>query len=159
MDQPLINDQFLLERYEGKGGWTYAALPGIVWHKKSPFGQLRVCGSIDGVSIKGYHLMPMGKGKLFFPVKAEIRKRIGKEAGNKVHIILYPDELPTPVPEELKLCLSMEPGAYDTFLSYTDSQQKAFIDWIYAAKKEDTRATRILKTINKLLQHKRLYDP
>jgi hypothetical protein len=27
MEKPLINNSFLLQKYPGKGGWTYAALP------------------------------------------------------------------------------------------------------------------------------------
>lgn len=40
----------------------------------------------------------MGNGKLFLPVKAEIRKKIKKAEGDKVHVILYPDNEPLEVP-------------------------------------------------------------
>jgi hypothetical protein len=41
-----------------------------------------VRGTIDDFEIRKYHLMPMGNGKFFLPVKAEIRKKIKKEAGD-----------------------------------------------------------------------------
>lgn len=47
--------------------------------------------------------MPYGKDKLFLPVRTEIRKRIKKEAGDYVHVILYPDTYPTEVPDEKQL--------------------------------------------------------
>ena len=59
--------------------------------KSKPFGWVKVKGTIDGVPFNKYHLMPMGNGKLFLPVKSEIRKKIKKVAGDSVHVILYPD--------------------------------------------------------------------
>ena len=149
--KPLVNDNFLLERFPGKGGWTYTQLPGIPRNKNVPFGFVRVRGTIDGVEIKGYNMMPMKNGNLFLPIKAALRKVIRKEKGDYVHVILYADNLPTELPEELKLCLEDEPAAYKAFQACTESEKKAFIDWIYSAKTEQTKADRIAEMIRKLL--------
>ncbi len=148
--KPLTNKVYLLEKFPSKGGWTYAELPEIKPDKNTSFGMVKVKGTIDDYEIKNYNLMPMGNGKLFLPVKAEIRKKIKKQAGDYVHVILYLDDTPVELPEELKLCLQNEPNAYETFCSYTDGEQKAFIDWIYAAKKEETKVERIVKMLKKL---------
>src|SRR5688572_32294459 len=89
--------------------------------------------------------MPMGNGKLFLPVKAGIRKKIGKEEGDYVHVILYPDTEPLEVPEEMLLCLKDEPAAFKFFNSISESEQKFYIQWIYSAKKEETdrKSTRL----------------
>lgn len=158
MEKPLINKKYLLEKFQGKGGWTYASIPDILPDKRSPFGWVRVRGTIDDFEIKNYHLMPMGNGKLFLPVKAGIRKKIGKAEGDYVHVILYPDNLPVEIPDELRLCFLDEPNAYKIFLTYTDGEQKAFIDWIYSAKKEETKIERIAKTISKIQRKQRLTD-
>lgn len=102
--------------------------------------------------------MPMGNGKLFLPVKADIRRKIGKNEGDFVHVILYADNLPTEIPEELKLCLQDEPNAYETFLTYNNGEQKSFIEWIYSAKTDETKVERILKTINKIIKQEKLND-
>ncbi len=149
-EHPLVNQNYLLEKFPGKGGWTYARIPEISQDKQSPFGWVRVRGSIDDYPIEGYHLMPMGNGGLFLPVKSQIRKKIGKQDGDWVNVILYADKLPTEIPEELKLCLQDEPHAYESFLAQTEGQQKAAIEWIYSAKKEETRIERIVQLINKL---------
>lgn len=99
--------------------------------------------------------MPMGNGQLFLPVNAAIRKAIGKKAGDEVQVILYTDNSPTEIPEELRLCLQDEPSAYETFMGYSEGEKKAFIDWIYSAKKETTRINRIAKTIDKVLKHQK----
>lgn len=150
-EKPLVNKSFLLEKISGKGGWTYAAIPEILQNKNNPFGWVQVKGSIDGYELKRYKLMPMGNGQLFLPVKAQIRKKIKKEAGDQVHIILYADHSSLEIPEEILDCFDMEmPSIKATFLSFTEGQQKRYLDWIYAAKKEETRANRIAEMMYRL---------
>ncbi len=100
----------------------------------------------------------MGDGNLFLPVRAEIRKKIKKQEGDLVHIILYPDNEPLEVPEEMLLCLEDEPTAMRFFKSLSESEQKFYIQWIYSAKKEETKIDRLAKTINRLLKKQKLYD-
>ena len=158
MQKPLVNKKYLLERFPEKGGWTYVTISEIKKTKKVPFGLVRVRGFIDDYEIKGYNLMPLKNGNLFLPVKAAIRKQIGKKEGDYVQVILYADNLPTEIPSELQLCFSDEPKAYKTFLSYSNTEQKAFIDWIYAAKKEETKIERIASTITKLQRGQKFAD-
>ncbi|AOZ98760.1 YdeI/OmpD-associated family protein [Flavobacterium commune] len=157
MEKPLISKEYLLEKFPGKGGWTYAAIPEILQDKKTPFGWVKVRGSIDDYELKNYKLMPMGNGKLFLPLKAAVRKKIGKQAGDYVKVILYKDENPLEIPNELELCLKDEPLAYETFINLKEGEQKAFIDWIYSAKKDETKVERIANTINKVIKGEKLH--
>jgi hypothetical protein len=156
--KPLVNKKYSLEKFPGKGGWTYAQIPEIPPDKEAPFGWVRVRGSIDGFEIKNCLLMPMGNGKLFLPVKADIRKKIKKAAGDQVKIILYKDDLATEIPEELQSCLEDEPGALKKFQGYSDAEQRAFINWIYSAKTVETKIQRIAKTIDKVLKGQKLLE-
>lgn len=155
MEKPLVNKKYLLEKFSGKGGWTFAVIPEILQDKKAPFGWVSVCGTIDDYELKNYKLMPMGNGKLFLPLKAEIRKKIKKEAGDYIKVILYKDNSSIEIPNELKLCLKDEPLAYDCFIKLTQGEQKTYIDWIYSAKKEQTKADRIATMINKIIKGER----
>ena len=150
---PLVDKKYLLEKFQGKGGWTFARIPEIIQSKNTPFGWVRVRGTIDNFEIKNYNLQPMGNGILFMPVKAEIRKRINKKSGDFVHITLFADNFPTEIPEELKLCLMDEPNVYNSFLSYTNGEQKTIIEWIYSAKTDVTKIERIAKTIDKITEN------
>lgn len=152
----MVNNIYLLEKYPGKGGWTYAAIPEVLQDKKSPFGWVKVRGSIDGFEIKNYKLMPMGNGKVFLPVKAAIRKIIGKEAGDWVKVVLYADNSQTEIPAELLDCLKEDPVLLQTFLNYSNGQQKEFIDWIFSAKTDETKVYRIAETLNKLARQQTL---
>ena len=157
MEKPLVNKKYPLEKYPGKGGWTFARIPEIPQDKKAHFGWVKVRGTIDGFEIRKYHLMPMGDGNLFLPVKAEIRKKIGKKEGDNVHIILYPDNEPLEVPEEMLLCLKDEPKAFKFFNSLTESEQKYYVQWVYSAKKDETKISRMATTVNRLAKGLKLY--
>jgi hypothetical protein len=146
-EHPLVNKEYLLEKFLGKGGWTYARIPEILQNKHAHFGWVRVRGTIDDYEIKGYNLMPMGNGQLFLPVKAAIRKKIGKQEGDYIKVILYADNLPTELPEELRLILADEPEVYQKFLSQSLSEQRNIIEWIYAAKTDDKRVERIVQIL------------
>lgn len=156
--KPLVNKKYLLEKYTGKGGWTYAQIPEIKKDKKNSFGWKKVKGTIDGYEIRKYHLMPMGNGNLFLPVKAEIRKKIGKKEGDMIHVILYPDNEPLETPEEMLLCLQDEPQALIFFNSLSESERKFYIQWVYSAKKEETKINRLATTVNRLLKGLKMYD-
>jgi len=146
----LVDKNYLLQKVPGKGGWTYVVLPEIPQDRKVYFGWVKVRGTIDGFKISKYNLMPMGNGQLFLPVRAEIRKKIGKQAGDTVHVILYPDTEPLEIPEEFLSCLQDEPAALSYFNTLTESKQLQYIKWIYSAKTDDTKVERLIQAIDEL---------
>ncbi len=159
-EKPLVNKKYLLEKSPGKGGWTYTIIPEIPPDKNSPFGWVKVKGSIDGYEIGNYHLLPTvkGTGQVFLSVKAEIRKKIKKEAGDYVHIILYPDNELLEIPEELALCLQEDISALQFFNSLNESERHNYVKWIYSAKMDQTKVDRIAKTLVRLSRHQKLTD-
>jgi hypothetical protein len=156
--KPLINQKFKLEKYPGKGGWTYVVIPKVFKESNAPFRWTRVKGTIDGYKIQKYHLMPMKNGKLFLPVKAAIRARIKKKEGDVVHVVLFPDKDSLEIPDELLICLEDEPSALRFFESLSDSEKKYYIQWIFGAKREETRIARMAKAINRLSRRLKMYQ-
>jgi bifunctional DNA-binding transcriptional regulator/antitoxin component of YhaV-PrlF toxin-antitoxin module len=154
MDQALIDCVLLLKKFPGKGGWTYAELPGIPPDPSNPFGWRRVRGTVDGFPLKAYHLMPMGNGSLFLPVRAEIRKKIGKKEGDSVHVILYADDLPLETPDEFLLCLEEEPMAMQQFDSLPVPEREKLIQWIYTPKSQEAIDERMAKAIDRLVKER-----
>jgi Domain of unknown function (DUF1905) len=69
-----------------KGGWTY-----VVWPKSVKFfgtrGLVKIKGTIDGHPFRA-SFMATGDGRHMLPVKLEVRRAIGKEAGQTVKVIL-----------------------------------------------------------------------
>ena len=156
--KPLVNKKYKLEKFPGKGGWTFARIPEVLQDKEKPFGWVKVRGTIDGYEIKKHSLAPMGDGTLFLAVRAEIRKRIKKKEGDVIHVVLYPDNEPMEVPDEIVRCLKDEPKALKFFESLSENEQKHYIDWIYSAKMDETKVERIGATINRLLDGLKRYD-
>src|SRR5688500_13043021 len=153
-DEKIVDITARLERFAGKGGWTYAPVPAIDTARKNSFGWVRVKGFIDNYEIKQSHLLPMGNGRLFLAVKAEIRKKIRKQAGDTVRVQLYYDDSPVEVPVDFMECLEDEPKALQVFNSLSDSRKKLIVDHILQAKNESTRVARMAKAINELAEQK-----
>lgn len=147
----LVDGSYLLEKFPGKGGWTYARIPEISQNPMNPFGWVKVKGEIDDYPLIHYKLMPMGEGKLFLPVKADIRKKIRKQAGDYVHIQLALDESILEIPDEINSCFETEEEIVkQTFTSLTEGQRKTYLDWIYNAKTDETKINRILAMMDEL---------
>ena len=147
--KPLVNKKILLEKFQGKGGWTYTRLPGVKPDPHAYFGWIKVRGLIDDFEIRQYHLMPMGNGELFLPVRAEIRKKIKKQAGDTVKVVLYRDEDEIYIQEELQACLDMDPDAKKSFDKLSIEKQRELIQYIYKLKNPENRAERIAELMNK----------
>lgn len=148
-----IDHIYLLKKFPGKGGWTYAEIPEIKPQKNMPFGWVQVSGWIDDFKLEKVKLMPMGNGCLFLAVKASIRKVIKKQAGDEVRVKLWLDESNVDIPQEIVDCLTIESDVlYRKFLTLSNSNRKAYLDWIYEAKTEETKTKRILTMLEKLAE-------
>ena len=149
-ERPLVDRDYLLRKMDDcKSAWTYTVIPEIKPDPHAPFGFVKVRGTIDGVEIRGYHLMPglKGSGEVFLSVKADLRRKIGKEAGDTIRVVLWRDDAPREVPDELRLCIEDDAAAAAFFATLRESEQQAFVKWIYSAKTERTKIDRMAKTV------------
>jgi uncharacterized protein YdeI (YjbR/CyaY-like superfamily) len=92
------------------------------------------------------------------PVRAEIRKQIKKEEGDKVKVTLYTDDSMIEIPEEFDVCLKDEPKARQFFYGLSENEKRMYVYWISTAKKVETKANRIAKSIERLKHGLKLYD-
>ena len=138
-----------------KTGWSYIHIAAHLAQQIKPGNKksFRVRGMLDGLAVKGLALMPMGEGEFIMALKAEIRKAIHKNAGAMLHVELEEDvDYKIEVPDDLMECFDFEPEAHDFFNSLAKSHREYFIKWIEQAKTNETRAKRIINTVNAMLR-------
>jgi len=96
-------------------------------------------------------------GRFLIPLSAENRTGAGVAAGDHVDVDIALDSGPreVAVPADLAAALTQDEEARACFdgLSYT--HRKEWVRWIEEARKAETRATRLTKTVESLREGKR----
>ena len=138
-----------------KTGWTYIDIPADIAQQLKPGNKksFRVKGMLDSLPVNGMALMPMGDGNFILALKAEVRKALHKSAGAMLHAKLEEDtDFKIEIPADLQECFDFEPETWEFFNSLPKSHRDYFIKWIDSAKTSETRAKRIVNTVNAMLR-------
>jgi hypothetical protein len=133
----------------GGGG----ALVEIPFDVEAAFGSKKpkVKAVINGVPYRGT-LVRMGTECHILGILKSIREQTGKKIGDSMEITLEADSEPrvVEIPLELQRLFKTEKEAKAIFDKLAYTHQKEYVQWINEAKKDETRQTRILKTIEML---------
>lgn len=137
------------------GGGAFVEVPFDV---EKAFGakKPKVKADIEGVPYRGV-LTRMGTEFHMLIILKSIREQIGKTFGDEIKVTVELDteprvlEIPKDFMKELKK--DKDAKAFFDKLSYT--HQREYVMWIEEAKKDETRARRILRSIEMLKQGKR----
>ena len=96
-------------------------------------------------------------GRFLIPLSAENRAAAGVAAGDEVDVDLEPDAEPreVEVPADLAEALARDDVARANLERMPYTHRKEWVRWVTDAKKADTRAARIAKTVQSLHDGKR----
>jgi hypothetical protein len=137
------------------GGGGFVEIPFDV---EEVFGSKRpkVRALIEGVPYRGT-LVRMGGERHMLLILKGIREQVGKTFGDEVKIVLEADTEPrvVAVPPDLMKELKKNKDAKAFFDKLAYTHRREYVRWIEEAKREETRARRVTKTIELLMKGKR----
>ncbi len=137
------------------GAWTFLPIDFDVHSTLGIQARQAVKGTINGFPFRN-SLMPEGDGTYVMMVNKELQAGAKAKAGDTVNVTLEIDDTPRSVeiPDDLQASLTKVAGAGNAFAALSYSHQKEFVDWIGEAKKVETRARRIEKSLEMLAAKK-----
>lgn len=139
-----------IKKHEGIDA-AYIEFPYDVFSEFNTKGQIKVKAEFDGVIYRG-SLVKMGLDRHCLGIPQNIRKKISKNPGDVVHVILEQDSEPREVilPEDFKKLLEENLESKEFYVSLSYTSKKEYINLITSAKREATRKTRLETSIQKL---------
>lgn len=96
-------------------------------------------------------------GRFLVGVNAEHRAAAGVAAGDVLDVEIVTDTAPreVTVPDDLAAALAADNAANAAFGALSYTHRKEWVRWVEDAKKPETRATRVTKTVESLREGKR----
>lgn len=142
-----------LERPDAPGAWTFVRAPLDLTAIYGARGNIKVIGVINGHPYRG-SAMPYGDGTHFLVVNKTLREALGVTLGDVVRMTIRPDSAPRIVdaPLDLAAALPANAAAQAYFDRLAPSHRKAYVEWIEAAKRPETRARRVASAVELLAQ-------
>jgi hypothetical protein len=86
-------------------------------------------------------------GRFLVPLSAENREAAGVAAGDQVSVDIEPDTAPREVDVPDDLASAMDDAARTAYDGLSFTHRKEWVRWVEEAKKPETRAARIEKTV------------
>ncbi|MBI2924132.1 MAG: DUF1905 domain-containing protein [Verrucomicrobia bacterium] len=138
------------------GAWTVLLIPFKVAEVFGFEGRVPVKSTTNGFAFRT-SISPQGDGTHCMMVNKAMQAGAKVKAGETVVVEMEPDIEPrvVPVPDDLKRPLARHAEAKAAFAKLSYSHRKEYVDWITEAKKLETRAARIEKTVQRLIEGKR----
>jgi bifunctional DNA-binding transcriptional regulator/antitoxin component of YhaV-PrlF toxin-antitoxin module len=138
----------VMQKAEGVNG-AYVEMP---FDLEEVFGvkRLKAKAMFDAVEYQG-SVVRMD-GKYLIGITKTIRDQLGKQPGDSVHVIIEKDEAERTIelPDDFKEALEANKEAFAFYESLSYTNKNRYYLWVTGAKKAETRAERIIQSIEKL---------
>jgi hypothetical protein len=132
----------------GRGGGALVEIPFPVRDVFGTGGQVRVKATFDGHPYRG-SLAPMGGGVHILGIRKDVREAIGKDVGDRVHVVIELDTEPREVviPKELAAALEAHDDVAASFSALSYTHRREFAEWVAEGKRDETRERRAARAI------------
>ena len=119
-------------------------------------GRVPVRGTINGVPYRS-SVFKMGDAPYFMVVNRQMREAGGLSAGQTVSVVMERDDEPrtVEVPADLQAAFAKARGAQEAWARLSFTHQKEHVQAINEAKRPETRARRVAKTVEQLTSNKK----
>ncbi len=137
-----------------EGGGAFVEFPRDVFELYGGKGRVPVNVTFDGIPYRG-SMVKMGSECHLLLILKEIRERLGKGPGDKMHVTVDLDDKPRVV--ELKPDMESaykKVGVLAKYRGMSYSHQREWALWVEDAKQAETRKRRIDKSIDELRKAK-----
>jgi len=137
-------------RFEGKIKWSVLYFPYSALEHFGSKGNIPVCITVDGHVFD--HTLLASKNGHYLVYNEFIKRAVGKELGDSVHVTLEKDTkkrvfvTPAYLEDALK-----EAGVLELFLKQPDYLKREQVNYIEIAKKEETKISRINAVVKRML--------
>lgn len=132
------------------GGGACVFFPYDVESEFGTKGRVPIKATFDGVSYTG-SMVKYGAPQHMLGILKSIREQIGKGPGDMVDVTVEKDEAErrVDVPREFEALLKKE-KLWATFEGLSYTHKKEYVRWIAEAKREETRTSRLIKSVEML---------
>jgi hypothetical protein len=135
---------------------AYIEIPFDVEKEFGRKGQIKVRAQFDGYQYQG-SIVKMGHPCHVLGLTQKVRKSIGKNPGDTVHVVVTEDVEPrtVTVPADFAQRLLAYPKAAHFYESLSFTHKREYAEWITSARKVETRNKRIEKALELLEKGKK----
>lgn len=139
----------VITRLEGKIKWSVFYFPYSAEEEFGSKGNIPVLITVDGHAFE-HTLLPSRHGH-YLVYNEFIRQAVGKQQGDTLRVTLEKDDKPRKyaAPAHIQNALA-DSGALKKYSEQPDYLKREQVNYIEAAKKEETRAARLEKLIERL---------
>ena len=132
------------------GAWIYFNVPFDVQKVFGSKARVPVKGTINGHPFRT-SIIPQDSAH-YLAVNKEMQKGANATAGDTVAVVMERDEAPrtVAVPKDLAIAFSGDTAAKSAFEAMSYSKKKEFVSWIEEAKRPETRAQRVRRSLEML---------
>ena len=152
-----IQFEVTLEAEGPDGAWPRIYIPVNCIAAFGTKGRLSVTGTLNGFPFQ-ISIFPNGDGTHHMMVNKQMREGAKVKMGDTLVVTMEADTSPrlVNVPDDLQSALSENAEASAIFEKLAYSHKKEYVEWIEQAKREETRANRIARTVEMLVEGKRV---